>query len=111
VSWLIPDEHGVVLNLRIVPRASRDEVGEEWGAALKIRLQAPPVEGKANRALIRFLADRLDVSPGHIELLSGETARTKRVRVEGMGAADVCRLLGQTVIPNEARDLQLGNKL
>ena len=88
-TWLKSIDGGVTLNLRIVPRASRNAVGETVGDALKIRLQAPPVDGKANAALRSFLADALDVPERAVVIVSGETGRLKRVRVEGLSAAAV----------------------
>jgi len=63
------------------------------GNALKIRLVAPPVRGKANQALREFLAGRLGVSRSAVEILSGHTSRRKRVRVEGVSADAVRALL------------------
>jgi uncharacterized protein len=95
MTWLRADPNGVVLSVRIVPRAGKNEVSGLLGDALKIRLQAPPIEGKANEALIRFLADVLDVSPRQVRLLSGQTSRNKTVLVEGLSEADTRGRLGQ----------------
>ena len=70
--------------IRVVPRASRNEVSGIIANALKIRLQAPPVEGKANQALIDFLSKALGISRSAITILSGEAARNKRVAVPGV---------------------------
>jgi uncharacterized protein (TIGR00251 family) len=86
-AWLKAIDGGVELALRIVPRASREGVAGEMGGALKIRLRAPPVDGKANEALREFLADRLGVPARAVILVSGETGRQKRVRVAGVSAA------------------------
>jgi uncharacterized protein (TIGR00251 family) len=88
-NWLKPVEGGVTLTLKIVPRASRNAVAEVVGEALKIRLQAPPVDGKANAALLAFLAEALDVPARAVVILSGETGRLKRVRVAGLTPAQV----------------------
>jgi uncharacterized protein (TIGR00251 family) len=88
-EWLKSDQGGVTLSLRVVPRASRNAVGEPVGASLKIRLQAPPVDGKANAALRSFLAETLGVPVRAVTLVSGETGRLKRVRVEGLTPAAV----------------------
>lgn len=76
----------VVLSLHIQPGAKRTEVAGLHGEALKIRLAAPPVDGKANEALIAYLAKALGVPKANVELVSGLTARSKRVRVAGVGA-------------------------
>lgn len=85
--WLKAIGGGVELSLRIVPRASKDGVAGVMGDALKIRLRAPPVEGKANEALREFLAGRLGVPVRAVSLVAGETGRRKRVRVEGLSAS------------------------
>lgn len=79
---------GVELTLKVVPRASRTEVAGEHGDALKIRLQAPPVDGKANAALLEFLSDALDVPRARISLVRGETGRTKTIRIAGLSASE-----------------------
>lgn len=85
MTWLRADEHGVTLQLHIQPGAKKTEVVGPHGEALKIRLAAPPVDGKANACLIAFLADRLGVARAAVSLISGETSRAKRVRIDGVG--------------------------
>ncbi len=71
----------LLLVVRLQPRASRDEIVGPHGDTLKIRITAPPVEGQANAHLIRFLADAFGVARGAVVLVSGETARGKRLRI------------------------------
>ena len=71
----------IILNVRVVPRASRDGIQGLMGDALKIRIQAPPVEGKANAYLVKFLSKQWNVPRRDIEILSGETGRNKRLRI------------------------------
>lgn len=71
----------LILNVRVVPRASRDGLAGLMGEALKVRIQAPPVEGKANAYLIKFLSKHWKISRSQIEILSGETGRNKRMRI------------------------------
>jgi hypothetical protein len=84
---------GATFLVRVAPRASRTAVagviGEGDDAALKIALQAPPVEGRANAALIKFLAELLGVPRSSIEIASGEGARNKRIVVSGRTAMEV----------------------
>ncbi len=87
MSWIEQNNGDAILTIRVVPRASKDEVAGVLGDALKIRLCAPPVEGKANEALARFLAKTLNVPPRCVEILHGETGRTKHVLVQGIRAA------------------------
>lgn len=89
-NWLRADAGGVVLSLHIQPGAKRTETAGLHGDALKIRLAAPPVDGKANEALIAYLAKRLDVPKSRVELISGQTSRAKRVRIDGI-AIDTAR--------------------
>ena len=93
-SWLRQDGDAVLLTLHIQPGAKRTETAGTHGDALKIRLNAPPVDGKANEALIAFLAKLLGVPKSAVELVSGQTSRAKRVRVAGVAAAAVSKALG-----------------
>ncbi len=93
MSWLAADLDGVTLRLHIQPGAKKTEVVGLHGEALKIRLAAPPVDGKANACLIGFLAERLGVAKSAVELLSGEFSRTKRLRVSGGDPVLVRRVL------------------
>jgi len=70
--------------VHVQPRASRTELAGRHGDALKIRLAAPPVDGAANEALVRFLAERLEVSRSAVRLEAGATGRAKLVRVTGV---------------------------
>jgi len=79
--------------VRLTPRAGRDEVVGWQGDELRVRLRAPPVDGRANEALLRFLASRLDVPPSSVELVSGVTARVKRLRINGLSDAELRRRL------------------
>ncbi len=81
------------MSIRIQPRASRNEIVQREGGGLKIRLTAPPVDGAANEALIRFLADTLSVPKSQVELVSGHTSREKVVRISGVAAGDAERML------------------
>jgi uncharacterized protein (TIGR00251 family) len=85
---------GVRLHLRVLPRASREELAGVSGDAIRVRLTAPPVDGAANEALVRFLAARLGVARSAVSLVSGHTGRTKVVDVEGISADEVSRRFG-----------------
>jgi uncharacterized protein len=85
---------GVILTVRVVPRSSRNRADGLLGEAIKIRLQAPPVEGRANEALVAFLAAALGVPRRNIVLLAGAASRNKRVRVTGTSEADARAALG-----------------
>ena len=72
----------LILRVHAQPRASKTELVGQYGDALKIRVNSPPVDGKANLALIKYLAKLFAVSKSHIELLSGETSREKRFAIK-----------------------------
>lgn len=95
MNWLRPGTEGVTLSLHIQPGAKKTEVVGLHGEALKIRLAAPPVDGKANDALLGFLAATLGVSRSQITLISGQTGRAKRVRVAVMDAQTIATRLLQ----------------
>lgn len=82
--WLRAAAGDVVLALHVQPGAKKTEVAGPHGEALKIRLAAPPVDGKANDCLIAFLAERLGVPKARLTLEAGAGARQKRVRVAGL---------------------------
>ena len=86
-------EAPVSLSIRIQPRASKNEIITMESGGLKIRLTAPPVDGAANEALVKFLAATLSISRSHIEIVSGHTSREKVVRISGISGAEVRRLL------------------
>ena len=86
-------ETGVVFRIRVVPRASRCEPAGFQGDALKLRITAPPVEGKANEACIALLAELLGVKKAQVTIISGHASRTKTVAVEGLKADRVISLL------------------
>jgi uncharacterized protein (TIGR00251 family) len=89
-SWVVSeDEAGVTIAVQVVPRASRNQVAGVQGDQLKVRVTAPPVEGAANEALLGFLAAALGVRRRDLQLVAGERARRKLVRVRGLDAATV----------------------
>lgn len=93
MSWLTAEGEGVILQLHVQPGAKRTEVAGLHGEALKVRLAAPPVDGKANAALLAFLAERVDASRTAVTLLSGDTSRAKRVRIDNVSPPRVAQAL------------------
>ena len=83
------------LDIRVIPRAPRTRVDGMRGAAVLIRLAAPPVEGAANDALVAFLSDALALPRRNIRIVSGEKSRDKRVEIDGLDESTArARLLG-----------------
>ncbi|MBI5303127.1 MAG: YggU family protein [Chloroflexi bacterium] len=81
---MISESKGAVtFAVKVIPRASKNQIVGIEGDAVKIRLNAPPVEGKANDALIAFLAEKLGVPRSNVEIIVGETSRRKVIRVRG----------------------------
>jgi uncharacterized protein len=87
-------KESVSFEVRVQPRASRDEIVGEFRDGLKIRLTAPPVDDRANEALRRLLSSRLKVPMAAVRIASGERARTKRVEIHGVTAAMIRALAG-----------------
>jgi uncharacterized protein (TIGR00251 family) len=85
---------GVVITVRVIPRAARSGLAGTRGDALLVRLQAPPVEGAANDALIEVLAKALQVPKRAVSIVAGDRSRQKRVRVVGIDPATAATRLG-----------------
>ncbi len=82
-DWGRHTSAGTVVTVRVQPKASRTECAGLHGGAVKIRVAAPPVEGAANEALTRFLAERLDLPLRDVVIQSGKNARLKQVLLRG----------------------------
>ena len=80
---------GVVIDIRVIPRAGRTMLAGTRDNALLIRLAAAPVDGAANSQLVDFLADLLDVPKRSIAVVSGEKSRSKRLKISGVTAAAI----------------------
>jgi len=85
----------IVFAVRVTPRASRNAIEGEHQGALKVRLTAPPVDDRANDALRRLLAERLNVPISAVRIVAGEKSRTKRVEIVGATRAQVVSLLAE----------------
>ena len=85
---------GAQFALRVQPRASRNAIAGVMGDAVKLAITAPPVDGKANQAVIEFLSDLFRVAKSSIVIVSGETGRNKLIAVRGLSAAQVRKALG-----------------
>jgi uncharacterized protein (TIGR00251 family) len=85
----------ISFQVRVQPRASKNEIAGMIGGALKVRLQAPAVENRANEALCEFLADLLKTPKSAVRILSGDRSRTKRLEIRGITKQQLLALLSQ----------------
>ena len=86
-------DDATTFDVKVVPRANKNQIVGREGGIIKIRLNAPPVEGKANEALVRFLAEALGVHRAQIEIVTGQASRRKIVRVRGVMAEQIEKLI------------------
>lgn len=89
--------------VRVIPRASRNAIVGVQDGALKVRLTAPPSEGRANRALIAFLAEGLNLRPRQVRVLSGHTGREKVIAVAEIEARELAQRIGALLRSCRAR--------
>jgi len=83
----------ITFAVRVIPRASHDAIEGEHQGALKVRLTAPPVDDRANDALIRLLAERLNVPRSAVRIVAGEKSRKKRVEIAGAHREQIIEML------------------
>lgn len=88
-AWINQSNNGVIIIVHAVPRATADAVQGLHGDALKIRLHAPPVDGKANEALISFLSRKLNIPKGYIAVKSGANQRRKIISISGLTKSEI----------------------
>ena len=86
-------EGAAIFSVRVQPRATKDAIAGEMNGALKVRLQAPAVENRANDALIEFLAQLLKTPRSAVRILSGDRSRTKRIEIRGVTQQQIRALL------------------
>lgn len=92
-AFLRVQPDGVLLLVKLQPRASANEIGQPLGTELCIKVTAPPVDAAANEALLRLLAERLNCPRNHVELVRGHTARHKTVKLYGLSVEAVLAAL------------------
>ena len=88
-SYLRTTADGVLLAVKLQPRASRNEIGGAQGGELRIKVTAPPVDSAANEALIELLAEKLGCAKNRVELVRGQTSRHKLIKLHGLNAEQV----------------------
>ncbi len=89
---------GVTIECRVTPRAGRSRIKGVREGVLEVSLDSPPVEGKANKALIEFLARLLRTSKSRISIIAGERSRKKVVLVEGISASEFIKILSDKAL-------------
>ena len=94
-SFLRVQADGVLLSVKLQPRASANEIGEALGSELRIKVTAPPVDAAANEALVKLLAQQLDCPRNRVEILRGHTSRHKTIKLHGLAAEAVLSGLGK----------------
>ncbi len=90
----------ITFSVRVQPRASRSGVAGEMDGALKVRLNSPPVDGEANDELVRLLAKIFSIPRARISLLSGQTSRSKLIRLEGVSAESFEEVINKLGVDN-----------
>jgi len=88
----VPDTR---IAVRVTPRAASDRIVGWAGDELRVRVTAPPVDGRANAAFVRLLAEALGLSAGRVRVVAGATARRKLIEIQGLGAAELRSRLDQ----------------
>ena len=81
--------NGVIFHIHVVPKSAKNECAGIQGDAIKLKLTAPPVEGQANDACIRFLSDLLSVKKNQVTIISGHKSRKKTVAIQGKGKKEI----------------------
>lgn len=92
-SFLHAQPDGVLLSVKLQPRASRTEIGGAAGGELRVKVTAPPVDAAANEALLRLLAEHFDCPRSHVALVRGGTSRHKTIKLYGLKAETVLKKL------------------
>ena len=83
------------IRVKVLPRSSTNQIIGQEGDLFKVKLTSPPVEGKANKALIELLAKRLRIAKGRIEIISGKGSRLKTVRISGLSLEEITQSLNK----------------
>lgn len=89
-------EDGTIIQIKLVPRAGKDQIVGVEGESIKIRVHAPAVEGQANAALCKYLAALFGIAKSNVEIITGQTSRHKRVRLRGVTPDMLINVLEKT---------------
>ena len=94
-AFLRVQADGVLLSVKLQPRASANAIGDALGSELRIKVTAPPVDAAANEALVKLLAKQLDCPRNRVELVRGHTSRHKTVKLYGLAPEEVVQKLAK----------------
>src|SRR5512136_1650557 len=94
-AFLRVQADGILLSVKVQPRASANEIGDALGNELRVKVTAPPVEAAANEALVKLLAQQLHCPRNRVDIVRGHTSRHKTLKLYGFGADDVLSRLGK----------------
>ena len=88
-------QQDIIVTVKVVPGSSRTEIAGTYGDMLKVKIAAPPEKGKANKALLDFLAKQLGIRKNALHIESGQTSCVKQIRLEGANPDDIQKLYGK----------------
>lgn len=94
-AFLCTQPDGVLLSVKVQPRAAKNKIGEVQGNELKIHVTAPPVDSAANEALVELLAKTLDCGRNRIEMIRGHKSRHKTLKLHGFAVDDILQKIGK----------------
>ena len=83
----------LIFSVRVLPKSSRSEIAGVYDGALKVKLNAPPVDGAANAELVKLLAKTFDVPKSAVEIVKGQTSKTKQIKITGGKNLDFARFI------------------
>jgi uncharacterized protein (TIGR00251 family) len=86
---------GVILSVHVIPKSKKEGLAGQHGDSIKLKVNAPPVEGAANKAVVKFLAKLFGVPKSSIEIIRGETGREKQVLIRGLGLEEAEEILSK----------------
>jgi uncharacterized protein (TIGR00251 family) len=96
-------ETEALIRVKVIPRSSRTEILGKENDVYRVKITDPPVEGRANKALIKFLSQKVGVPRGDVEIVSGKTGRLKAVRIRGLTAGDIAQALETKIMEHRAK--------
>ena len=95
MNWAKDSKEGVIIELHIIPNAKKNEILGEYNNKLKIKISSPPVEGNANKEIIKFLSKILKINKSKIKIISGEKNRDKKIAIESINSDFILKQIGR----------------